>query len=285
MLPRDLLQGLAVLCLLSGAIFECGFRLARGGRRWISATLFCLASAIAAGAWLHGQLHVARILPFSNVILVGNWLPLAAAMLMGGIAAVRQMPAGRRIVLAGMLGTVAWYTVVEDLSAPAPPVGPPRFWQGFCLQSTPASCSPCCAAALLMDHEIQATEAEMVKLCLSRFDGTPELGLYRGLKLKTRGTPWDVEIVSGDFESLRQPGGAPAIVFVNAGDDGLEGVPIAWFFRRQSHAVVIYGFDGNGNAAVGDPGVGRGRWKADQLRHRWCGTGLRLVRRRFEHRL
>ena len=62
---------------------------------------------------------------------------------------------------------------------------------GTCLQTTDYTCSPACAATLLKKYGIAATEQEMAELCLTR-RGTSWQGLYRGLKLKTAGTDWDV---------------------------------------------------------------------------------------------
>ena len=74
------------------------------------------------------------------------------------------------------------------------------------MQSRGASCGPCCAVTLLRHCGIEADEREMSDLCLTTKSGTPSLGLYRGLKLKTNDTPWDVEVVRGDLEQLCESG-------------------------------------------------------------------------------
>ena len=54
----------------------------------------------------------------------------------------------------------------------------------------------------------------MMELCLTGAGGTPSLGLYRGLKLKTVGTPYDVEVFRTDVESLLDSDELPAILLV-----------------------------------------------------------------------
>lgn len=286
----DLFLGAVVLACLASGSFACGFLLVRRMRAWVSAGALCgVAATVVLGSWKCGSLQTARLLPFSNAIVLGNWLPLAAGTIMGGIAAVQRIPVRRRLMLGGILGALAWQTVLIDVLSPPLQPGQPIFCDGFCMQSTSTSCSACCAVELLMHHGIPATEAEMMRLCLTRGDGTPELGLYRGLKLKTRGTPWDVEIVSGDFESFRRPEGVPAIVFVGVGGEtlysgkecppGQEELYTAGSHQRQSHAMLVCGFYGRGTVETGDPSVGRRRRPTADLRRAWTGVGIRLVRR------
>ena len=99
--------------------------------------------------------------------------------------------------------------------------------------------------------------------------------------------PWDIEIVSGDFDSLRAPGIVPVIAFVSMDDKeigfmGGGGISERWHrwqLQRQSHAILIDGFSDGGGVDVGDPSLGHTQWKDDHLRRQWCGVGLRLVRR------
>ena len=70
------------------------------------------------------------------------------------------------------------------------------------MQSTAVSCGPCCAVRVLADYGIDATEEDMIDLCLTGRLGTPALGLYRGLKIKTEKTKWDVEILRCSIEEL-----------------------------------------------------------------------------------
>lgn len=96
---------------------------------------------------------------------------------------------------------------------------------GIVMQSTETTCGPASAATLLSINGVHATEQEMAKYCLTdSARGTRWLGIYRGLKLKTRGT--DLEVVAtNEF----QTSDLPAIVIVENGS------------IRGSHALVITG--------------------------------------------
>ena len=123
----------------------------------------------------------------------------------------------------------------------------------------------------------------MADLCLTR-RGTLWQGLYRGLKRKTAGTPWDVEIVHGPFEGLRSLGGGPAILAAGVPRDAR----VARVYTERYgwspgewHSVLFFGFRGAGLVAMGDPtpGIGREDWSEDDLLVLWEGTGMRLVPR------
>jgi hypothetical protein len=86
----------------------------------------------------------------------------------------------------------------------------------------------------------------MMDLCLTRSEGTPSLGVYRGLKIKTRHSRWDVEVVRCPLEDLLR---------------NMEG-PVLMRIRLE-----------------GEPAVGRQRWATSELKRRWRGEGLRLVPR------
>ena len=88
---------------------------------------------------------------------------------LAGTLGRRVSAAGRRPPVRQSLGQ-ARHLPANDATTPARPPPPPR----------------CCASTAS-----QSTEQEMAELCLTRH-GTSWQGLYRGLKLKTAGTGWDV---------------------------------------------------------------------------------------------
>jgi len=284
MVAWDLVLGVILLGLVSGTLLWCGWFVACRTPRWLTGViaLVTLALTLAFGLTLHGRLSLARFFPSSNAIVVGNWIPLGAALLLGIVAREPTIPRWRRMAVTGMLATLAWYTVAYDLFAPCPRPGQPLFRDGVCMQTTASSCSACCAVGLLMHHEIPATESELMALCLARASGTPELGLYRGLKVKTRQTGWDVEILKPDFETLRRSDSGPVLLLVERNDLGRASAVEWWRPKRANHAIVVYGFTNDGSAEVGDPSCGRMRWSAEGLRRRWHGDGLRLVWRQKE---
>jgi len=146
--------------------------------------------------------RLAELLPYPNLIVVGNWLPLFAAVLAGLVwrrtagAIVRRSHTTVELALAGSLAAVfPLLGSVPDCE---------NHWDklGTCLQTTRYTCSPAAAATLLRKHGIESTEQEMAELCLTRH-GTSWQGLYRGLKLKTAGTPWDVEVCRCSADDLQ----------------------------------------------------------------------------------
>jgi hypothetical protein len=277
----DLALCAMVLAALSGLLFWCSRRLAQRCPAWVSGLVagFTLLATLAFVARCYGNLDLARVFPSTRVIVLSNLIPVGAAVLAGMVAGQQRIPAWRRSTTIGMLLGLAWYTVVHDLYAAAPRPGNPRFQNGASMQSTPDSCSVCCAVTLLLEHGITARESEMIDLCLTRRGGTPELGLFRGLKLKTERTPWDVQVLSCGPEAFLQPDAYPAILLVDADamDTGMD--PPWWYVHRATHAVIACGITDSGKIAIRDPSAGSTSWTYEHFCQRWYGDGLRLVRR------
>src|SRR5262249_5213226 len=183
-------------------------------------------------AFLYNDVLIAKLLPFSNLIVVGNWIPPLTGLLAGLAWSLIPRPArptapatsttqphagessrivlARRLAVVVSLQTLGWLTVLRPLWGVAPRCR--DRWDGtFCVQTTDLTCTAACAATLLNAHGIRATEQEMAELCLTR-EGTQWQGLYRALKLKTAGTPWDVEVVHGGFDHLKALDHGPAIL-------------------------------------------------------------------------
>ena len=122
----------------------------------------------------------------------------------------------------------------------------------------------------------------MAALCLTRWKGTRPLGLYRGLKIKTRGTRWRVEAFETDLDGLRSMTGSPAILSLGLDIDADVDPRYEreWGWRRgRGHSVVLYGFTSRGGARVADPKSGYQIWRVESLEVLWNGTGVRLVKR------
>jgi hypothetical protein len=222
------------------------------------------------------------VLPVSSVPLLGNWLLPAVAALAG--LAWRLIPGGvvrRGVLLVPLLGLCVHRTLAPVLATP--PADLANQWSGgVCLQTSPATCSAAAAATLLRAHGIDATEAEMARLCLTTLRGTMDQGVYRGLKLKTTGTPWDVEAFDTDATGLRKMTG-PVILSVrldrSAGVDPRYEKLWGWQ-PGVSHTVVFFRFTEDGaKVEIGDPAVGREQWSARDLDVLWHGEGLSLFAR------
>jgi len=280
----DLLLGLVIIAALSLLAFHLTAAVARRLSWWPRNLLAILiVSAMVLYIRVLWQNTVlAQWLPYSNLIIVGNWFPLFLAALAGIVIEMRRLAWLRRAAVISALAGFASFAVLLPLLGQPPRCGEQWAAFGGCEQTTPFTCSAASAATLLHLHGIAATEQEMAELCLTR-RGTSWLGLYRGLKLKTQGTAWDVELVRCSAAEVRQHADRPMIMEV-----GLEAdAPIDAAFRSEfgwapgvRHSVVLLASD-NRRLRIVDPSphVGREEWDDESLHLLWRGHGLRLVKR------
>ena len=281
----DLLVGYVIIAALAAGLFL----LTCWGSRQLAAWQ-CDMAAVAVVVMLVAYIRtvwydprLAELLPFSNLIVLGNWLPLFASALAGLVwrrtagAAVRRTYTMAELALAGSLAAAF------PLLGGVPQCGDRWDKLGTCLQTTRFTCSPASAATLLRKYGIEATEQEMAELCLTRH-GTSWQGLYRGLKLKTAGTQWDVQVCRCAPDELERLGTSPLILSV-----GLDGsAPADTDFTREfgwipgvSHSVVLENFSSNHCANIADPAqeMSREQWDAATLRTLCRGYAFRLVPR------
>lgn len=228
--------------------------------------------------WDH--MFVAEWLPYSSLIILGNWFPPGIAIL-AGLAWVRVPPPAARkgFVLLLLIGSAA-YSVYHPFRGEVPECE--NRWNGtVCLQTTQDTCSAACAATLLRHHGISANEQEMAELCMTRA-GTTWWGLYRGLKLKSAGTDWEVKVVSGEVAKLTELAGEGTIVFVRLTAEAAERYPKfleeGWIVGT-SHSVVLFEVRKDGRCLVGDPSFGLEVWPLSHLELLYQGRGMRLVKR------
>ncbi len=280
---RDLVIGVLTLLAAARAFYWLGSRLVERSSA-VAANLAATAALLTTFLFallFWGRLELAKVLPFTNVVLISNWIPLGAALLMGTVMAQPSLGPRRRVVVASLLGVLAWFTVARDLSGWSALNSHTVFQYGLPLQTGDGSCSACSAAMLLRHHGIQATEPEMTALCLTRPDGTPELGLYRGLKIKTRGTPWDIQIVCLDEGDVSRCEFQPTLALIQPPQ--VSGSPLSPFHRfgGPSHAVMLHGLSDDGLLVMADPVAGIAKWPPKDLDLGWPVKGIRLVRRKL----
>jgi len=279
----DLILGTVILYAVAVAVFA--------GSVWVSGRASGLGRILWAGAgvvatvafivFLYGRLVMTRILPVSNVIIVGNWIPLGVAWLAGVVWGFRRIPAWRRVLAVTILAGVAIYSLLLPMLNIPPQAQDKWTPTGVCLQSTPASCSACAGAMLLRHHGIDTGEREMMELCLTGRSGTPQLGLFRGLKLKTRGAPYRVHSFRASIDKLLEADDWPALllVWLDPKDHVDPRYKEQWGWEPGvGHAVTVFGRIGNDRFDVGDPSIGREQWSLQDLQVLWHGEGLRLSR-------
>ena len=223
---------------------------------------------------------------FSDLVFLTNISLLGVSVLLGLMwsnarqektKAAKVRAAILSLPLLGVAGwSYAWYFA---------PLPPDLFGKvdkhGYCQQTSDDSCSDCAAAMILHSHGIAATENEMARLCLTRQkQGTPPLGLYRGLAVKAR-----AKNLRPHFVFLKHPRefynlGA-AIIAVGIKSNAPREIKLKMenygWNPGQSHAVVILNADKNGQwLDVADPTYGRERWPTKDLEYLWDGSAVIL---------
>jgi hypothetical protein len=283
-----LLIGILLLAVVSFLAFVLGARATRRlTPRGANLLVLVLVAVLAADAlFFQDSLLLARLFPFSGMVVFGSGqLPLIG-LLAGTVSSHLSGPRSSQLGVAG--GLLLFGVVLAALPfLGTPPAGLTENWSnGVALQSSESSCSAASAATLLRQYGVAATEGGMAPLCLTRSNGTPLLGVYRGLCLKTAGTPWRVEVLSrASVADLRRAAAAGPILLTV----GLDRFPLRPIDPRYEedwgwvpglrHAVVLFRFRPEGRIEMGDPAEGREIWNVKALDDLWRGEGIRLVRR------
>lgn len=219
-------------------------------------------------------------LPFSNVAVLCNWFPLAAAFLAGITWTHGYGTRARRVLFGLAVFLTSLWSICDPLLGEPPYCRNRWDRNGVCRQSSQFTCTPAAAATLLRYHGIPTDEAEMAELCLTR-DGTTWQGLYRGLTLKTRGYPLRVQVIECEWSDLEEQLHQPLILSV--GIDPSEPYPEVYTDRRWGwepgvrHSVVLLK-RGNGTVLVADPSVGLESWTSGDLQTLFRGRAVTLVR-------
>lgn len=249
--------------------------------RWVDVAGTVLAIALIGYivfVWDHPCL--ARWLPYSNLIVLGNALPLFAATLAGlSCRRLRGRPRTRTTVVL-LLTIVGVGALIRPLLGTAP-ICEERWDGDVCLQTTNHTCSAASAATALRRLGITTSEAEMARLCLTR-QGTHWMGLYRGLSQKISPARHIKVFEAKNLETLKQTSlNTPAILTVEMPRE----VPNAWEYRQESgwlpgvsHSVVCLGPDGEDHWLIVDPANGIERWTTADLLLLWQGQGMQLTR-------
>lgn len=281
---NDLAPVLAGLAALSLIAFVAGVYISsRWRKEYVIASGSVVLAALLLFVWkYHGTWQMARILPISGAIVLGNWIPVGGAFFGGMILGEPETPQWRRCSLASLILLASGYSVGCCFLGLLPSVHHTTSSTSV-QQSHASSCGACCAASLLRYHGIEADEEEMLNLCLTSYRGCPALGLYRGLKLKTAGTQWDVEVVTctaDELIRLETPMllrvGLPSYTYVD--DLG----HIHEKRRHSEHAVLLMKAPDDRHLEMIDPAVELNAcviWDLAQLKEQWRGEALRLAPR------
>lgn len=279
----DVVLAVGLMCGLAAGLFALAVHLDRHCSKWLGNGLAvgALLSIFVYALYVQDGLALGRLLPVTNLIILGNWLPLAVGTIAGVAWNRFTMPPVRRALSVFLPVVVSLWAVYGFLLDPIPSCG--NVWRdGVNIQTTDVTCSPASAATLLRSYGIAASEEEMAELCLTTRRGTYLHGIYRGLKIKTAGTEWDVELFGASIDELKRMN-APAILTLHVEGES-EGTQRTGFLGTwemgQAHSVVLMEIAPNDYAVVGDPEVGRQLWTCDELKGMVGAEGIRLVRRK-----
>ena len=279
---RDIYVGIAIVLSLSVLLGILSYRVGRRRSRWVSVGLILSAVVLLVlnVAFFRHSLWPAKVLPFTNLIVLSDPNPELVAILIGVGAALTAGSAARRSVLLVPLAVLCLWASYAPIFREPPRLR--NYWRGgVCRQTSMASCVPAAAATLLASYGIPASENEMARLCLTTDEGTSVRGLYRGLLLKTRGTPYRVEPFRGTLDDLKTVS-SPVILTVRLdpgpGVDPRYHQEWGWA-PGVPHSLVFFGCREDGRFEIGDPAVGREFWFGDAIKTLWHGDGVRLVKR------
>ncbi len=280
----DLYMSLGVMLTLCGLATVAGASLQeRAGR----ATVVCAVALVGIAAvaylhWLWDRPSLSRLLPFSSTIILGNWLPIAGSFFLGVCLKTACITVFRRTVLAMIMVTISGYSLAKPMLGKPPVCVPVIHDQTLGFQTTDNTCSAACAASLLRLHGVSANEKELAGLCLTR-RGTHWLGVYRGLKIKTAGTKWDVVVEEVSPQDLfsRKPGPGILALSFHAAESGRPCDPEWGFESDVGHSVLILKSSSPASLEVFDPAPDYGfeTWNEDVLASVRNGILLRLVPR------
>ncbi len=287
----DLYLGIAILVALMAAAFLLALLITRNASTVVCDVLAAITViAIAVYArWIWEDTLMARLFPYSNLIVLSNWFPVAAGFLAGlvwqrirdtperipGIGTFHGLP--RRIFATVLLAVAGGSTLVAPLLGQPPDCH--NDWDGdLCYQTTGATCSAAAGATLLQFYGVYASEGEMAELCLTRH-GTNWKGLYRGLTLNVAPQGKKVEAFELTVDELKQQFSDPCILQCELRiGEGRSSVPyeLDGWVPGQPHSLVLLDIHED-EFQIFDPSVGIEVWTRDAMETLWHGQGMRVV--------
>ncbi len=218
-----------------------------------------------------------QLFPTSSLIILANWLPLWACFFVGVYMVGQKVSVLRRAVLASVAVCFCAYSIVAPTLGQSPTclTTNPRYFQH---QTTPYTCSAACGVSLLQLHGISASESEMATLSLTR-EGTHWMGLYRGLKIKTQGTGWDVVAEPLDISKLRSSSYRPCVMSLKLDVSQFPEHVDHGFRDDCGHSVLYLGSKAPERITVFDPSPDYGveEWDDSVIDCVEDGVVLRLV--------
>lgn len=230
--------------------------------------------------FLWNRPRLTTLLPSSDLIILGNWLPCWAAFFVGVYLTTPGSGLVRKTTLSLLTLLLAAYSTIAPTIGQPPECKVSRSSETLTYQTNPYTCSAACATSLLKLYGLNATEQELTELCLTR-QGTHWMGVYRGLKLKTANTEWTVVAEEFSEEAMIRNANMPSILALDLDVSEFPEHIDHGFQSHTGHSVVCLGNDGRAGVPVFDPSpdFGTEYWTDSIFRCVRGGVILRLVAR------
>ena len=274
----------AIFCILavSAGCFQLGRRCGRSASlsRRMASQLVAMLGMLAYMLFLWNRPRLTTLLPSSDLIILGNWLPCWAAFFVGVYLTSPGSGRARKSALSVLTLLLATYSTIAPVIGQPPECGISDSSETLTYQTSPYTCSAACATSLLRLYGIEATEKELTELCLTR-EGTHWMGVYRGLKLKTANSEWTVVAEEYSEAAINRNVHTPSILALNLDVSAFAEHVDHGFQSDTGHSVVCLGNDGRAGVAVFDPSPDYGSeyWTDSIFRCVRGGVILRLVAR------
>lgn len=279
----DLYLAASLIALASIWVMIVGARLSRHSSRRTQViaqlTVFLIGILYSLFAWNRPVLT--QLLPHAALIVLANWHPVIGSFFAGMYLTSDRVRLVRRVLVGTTTLGLAGYAIIAPIAGTSPECTPTDRQEVLVTQTTPHTCSAAVAASLLRIHGIAATEGTMAELCLTR-RGTHWMGVYRGLKLMTRNSRWDVVAQPFSSDAARRLGNRPAIMAVNINTRDIGPTIEHGFCDNAGHSVLALGPAKGAGVVVFDPAPTYGieTWNNSMLECVSSGVILSLVPRR-----
>jgi predicted double-glycine peptidase len=227
---------------------------------------------------------IAMIVSHHDAMFIGNWqLESLAIMFYGALGSRQSVWAKMRIAGIVAVALVALRFGNSYHFARMSLAGPEKIGDDFVvLQTSEDTCSAAAAATLLRLCGIEATEAEMARLCLTRRDlGTAPLGIWRGLRIKASTKGLKTQVMRCNLDDLlKMP--HPCLIALRFSPKPEAGGPLLDYIQRSSaesegHTVVYLQTRDDGSHEIADPAEGAIRWTNDELDALYDGVAYILI--------
>ena len=220
-----------------------------------------------------------NLLPVKDVIIFNNLLIPLNGILCGFVWGNRTLSILRRSTAIGILMFLGYLPTIAQVYPCQVPYH--NIWKDdVCIQSSYTSCVPAASATLLRSYAIETNEAQMARLCLTRYDGTPLLGLYRGMRIQTEDSIYQAQIGKATLKQLKEEIPLPVMVIMTLDKKTALLKPAyadeyGWLVD-VSHAVVLFEWIDEQHVRVGDPSIGPEIWNIETLEDLWHGVYICL---------